>query len=150
MQSFKIVLSSDHAGYDVKQKVKDFLISENHQVSDFGCDSSETVDYPDFAHPLASAVANNEFDYGIVFCGSGNGVNMTVNKYPEVRSALCWNVEIAKLARQHNNANICAIPARFISVNDAINIVFAFLFTNFDGGRHIRRINKIPIVKHDE
>jgi len=145
MKNFKIAVSSDHAGFEVKQKIVEFLLSENHYVKDFGCTSSETVDYTDYAHPLALSIENKEFDFGIALCGSGNGINMTVNKYQSIRSALCWNVEVAKLARQHNDANICAIPARFVSINDAINIVFAFLHTNFDGGRHLRRINKIPI-----
>ena len=145
MKNYKIAIASDHAGFETKGKIIEFLKAEQHEVKDFGCHSSDTVDYPDFAHPLAAAVENNEFDLGIILCGSGNGVNMTVNKYQTIRSALCWNVEVAKLARQHNNANICAIPARFVSINDAVNIVFAFLYTNFDGGRHLRRINKIPI-----
>jgi len=144
---FKIAIASDHAGYETKEKIIEFLKTEKHEVKDYGCNSTDTVDYPDYAHPLAQAFENKEFDFGIVLCGSGNGVNMTVNKYQSIRSALCWNVEVAKLARQHNDANICAIPARFISFNDAVNIVFAFLYTKFDGGRHLRRINKIPAPK---
>jgi len=147
MKNLKICIASDHAGFCMKEKIIEFLRSEKHEVKDFGCDSEENVDYPDFAHLVARAVENKEYDFGIVLCGTGNGVNMTANKYPGIRSALCWNVEIAKLARQHNDANVCAIPARFISINDGINIVFAFLNTKFDGGRHLRRINKIPIEK---
>jgi ribose 5-phosphate isomerase B len=145
MKNYKVAIASDHAGYETKEKIIEFLKTEKHEVKDFGCNSADTVDYPDFAHPLALALENKEFDFGIVLCGSGNGVNMTVNKYQTIRSALCWNVEVAKLARQHNDANICAIPARFVSFHDAVNIVFAFLFTKFDGGRHMRRINKIPV-----
>lgn len=144
--TYNIAIGSDHAGFETKSKIIEFLKSEGHEVKDYGCFFDETVDYPDFAHPVGKAIDDKEFDFGIVLCGTANGVNMTANKYQSVRSALCWNIEVAKLARQHNNANICAIPARFVTINDAINIVYAFLYTNFDEGRHLRRINKIPIV----
>ena len=138
-----IPIASDHAGYELKEKVKQYLISKNFEVKDFGTFSSESVDYPDFAHQLGSAVNRGDFKRGIVICGSGNGVQMTVNKYPNVRCALCWNEEITSLARQHNDANIISLPARFISENDAIHFVDIFLNTNFEGGRHQRRVEKI-------
>ncbi|HNV52958.1 MAG TPA: RpiB/LacA/LacB family sugar-phosphate isomerase, partial [Tenuifilaceae bacterium] len=116
-----------------------------HQVWDFGTHSEESVDYPDFAHPLAFAVEKGEYDLGFIFCGSGNGVSITANKHQGVRSALCWTAEIASLARQHNDANVCAIPARFVSVSDAKHIVKAFLDSKFEGGRHQRRVEKIPV-----
>ena len=114
-------------------------------MHDFGCDSADSCDYPEFAHPMAKALTNNEFDIGFSMCGSGNGINMVVNKHSGIRSALCWNKEIAELARSHNDANICAIPARFISPLIAWEICRIFLNTDFDGGRHKRRIDKIPI-----
>lgn len=140
----KIALASDHAGYETKQELIKMLKEAGHEIKDFGCYSTESVDYPDFAHPMASAVENKEFDLGISLCGSGNGINMTVNHHKGIRSALCWNVEIAELARLHNDANICSIPARFVSVDLAKEIVNKFLETSFEGGRHINRINKIP------
>ena len=141
----KISISCDHAGFELKQKIVNYLVKNNYEVSDEGCFSSESVDYPDFAHKVGKKVNDKNIDIGIVICGSGNGVNMVVNKYPEVRSALCWTKEIAELARLHNNANICAIPARFISEEMALSIVDSFLNTGFEGGRHLNRINKIPI-----
>ncbi|OFX37909.1 MAG: ribose 5-phosphate isomerase B [Bacteroidetes bacterium GWA2_32_17] len=143
----KISIASDHAGFELKLNVLEFLKSKIFEIKDNGCFSSESVDYPDFAHKVAIDVTNKKVDFGIVICGSGNGVNMVVNKYPEIRGALCWNVEISKLARVHNNANICALPARFISKEEAILIVETFLTTNFEGGRHQKRIEKIPISK---
>jgi len=141
----KIAFASDHAGYKLKETLKQYLISKNIEIYDFGTFSEESVDYPDFAHKLAIAIENNQYDYGISLCGSGNGINMTVNKHQKIRAALCWNEEIAKLARLHNNANICSLPARFIDEKTAQNIVEIFISTNFEGGRHINRINKIPI-----
>ncbi len=141
----KIALASDHAGYETKQELIKMLKSQGYEIKDFGCYSTESVDYPDFAHPMASAVENNEFDLGISLCGSGNGINMTVNHHEGIRSALCWNVEIAELARLHNDANICSLPARFVSVDLAKEIVNKFLETKFERGRHIRRIEKIPV-----
>jgi ribose 5-phosphate isomerase B len=145
MTSIKIALASDHAGYSTKEEVKRYLESLGHQVWDFGTHSEESVDYPDFAHPLAFAVEKGEYDLGFIFCGSGNGVSITANKHQGIRSALCWTAEIASLARQHNDANVCAIPARFVSVSDAKHIVKAFLDAKFEGGRHLRRVEKIPV-----
>jgi len=141
----KIAIASDHAGYFLKEKVKKYLMNEKYEIKDFGSFSDENVDYPDYAHPLAIAVANGDFDLGISICATGNGISMTVNKHQGIRSALCWNEEISKMARAHNDANICALPGRFISESEAILIVKTFITTGFDGGRHKRRIDKIPI-----
>jgi ribose 5-phosphate isomerase B len=138
-----IAIASDHAGVDMKAKLVNFIQGMGHQVRDFGPDTTDSVDYPDFAHPLAKAVEKGEFDLGFALCGSGNGINMTVNKHQGIRSALCWTVEISKLAREHNNANICAMPARFISLDTAKEITEVFLNTDFEGGRHERRVGKI-------
>lgn len=141
----KIGLASDHAGFKLKEYLLNWLTDEGYQVMDFGCNSTESCDYPDFAHPLAVAVSNGICTYGISLCGSGNGINMVVNKYPKIRSALCWSREIASLARRHNDANICALPARFLVPSEASVIVREFLETDFEGGRHTVRIMKIPI-----
>jgi ribose 5-phosphate isomerase B len=142
--SHKIIpIGADHAGFNLKGKIIQFLDSKGYQVQDFGCFSEESIDYPDFAHPLADMVEKNTGMLGILICGSGNGINMTANKHKGIRSALCWNTEIAALARQHNDANIVAIPARFISDQEALEIVETFLGTAFEGGRHQRRIDKI-------
>jgi ribose 5-phosphate isomerase B len=141
----KIAIVADHAGYTLKEKLLKYLIKEKYEVKDFGSFSEESVDYPDFGHPLANAVSSGEYDLGISICGSGNGINMTVNKHPGIRSALCWNEEISRLARAHNDANICALPGRFISESEAYLIVRTFLNTEFDGGRHKRRIDKISL-----
>jgi len=138
-----IPIASDHAGYELKEKVKQFLLSKNIETKDFGTFSSESVDYPDYAHKVGAAINRNEYKRGIVICGSGNGVQMTVNKYPGVRCALCWNEEIASLARQHNDANILSLPARFIPEDLALRIVDIFLNIGFEGGRHQRRVEKI-------
>jgi ribose 5-phosphate isomerase B len=140
----KIAIGSDHAGFETKQILVDYLKEKGYDLKDFGPTSSASMDYPDTAHPLALAVEKGEFDLGITLCGSGNGINITANKHQGIRSALCWNPEIAALARQHNNANICALPARFISVELAKQIADVFLTTGFDGGRHQTRIDKIP------
>lgn len=142
-----IGLASDHAGYDLKLFIKDYLFKNGFDLKDFGNDSAEKSDYSDFAHLIGYAIDNKEINRGIVFCGSGNGINMTVNKHPGVRSALCWNEEIARLARHHNDANVCSLPARFISKEMALKIVEIFLKENFDGGRHLIRIEKIPLSK---
>ena len=139
----KIGFACDHAGFAYKEKIKVLLEEKGYETTDFGCYSKESVDYPDFAHKLAKAVSINECELGIQFCGSGNGINMSVNKHQEIRSALCWQVEIAELARLHNNANICTMPARYISFDEVKKIVYAFLNTEFEGGRHKRRVNKI-------
>ncbi len=141
----KIALAADHAGYELKEEVKRHLEKSGYKITDFGTFNSESSDYPDFAHPLATSVENEQNVMGISICGSGNGINMTVNKHAKIRSALCWNIEIAELARRHNDANICALPARFISKDLAFNIVDKFLTTPFDGGRHKVRIDKIPM-----
>lgn len=143
MKNKKIAIVSDHAGFYLKEKLLNYLIKEKYDVRDFGCSSEETVDYPDYGHPLAHAVSEGEFDTGISICGTGNGINMVVNKHPGIRGALCWNEEIGRLARAHNDANICALPARFISESEAYLIVKTFLSTPFEGGRHKRRIDKI-------
>jgi ribose 5-phosphate isomerase B len=140
----KIDIGNDHAGTKYKNAILDHLESEGHQVNNFGTNSNESVDYPDFIHPVALSVSNKEADFGIIICGSGNGASMTANKHKNVRSALCWTNEIAVLARQHNNANILSIPARFTSIQQAISMVNSFLNTDFEGGRHQRRVEKIP------
>jgi ribose 5-phosphate isomerase B len=145
LKNNKIAIVSDHAGYILKEKLYKYLIDENYEVKDFGCFSEEVVDYPDFGHPLAKAVASGEFDLGISICGTGNGINMVVNKHPGIRSALCWNEEISRLARAHNDANICALPGRFISESEALLIIKVFLNTDFEGGRHKRRVEKISL-----
>ena len=139
----KIAIGCDHAGYELKEIVKTHLQKINHTVKDFGTNSSDSVDYPDFAHPLSSAVEKNEFELGILICGSGNGVAITANKHQGIRAAICWTDELAALARQHNNANVLCLPARFISTEVAQKIVDTFLTTAFEGGRHANRVNKI-------
>ena len=141
----KIAVASDHAGFELKNMIIVFLKENNYNIVDFGCFSTESCDYPDYAHPLATAVENDPNTIGIVCCGSGNGINMTVNKHPGIRSAICWNKEITVLARTHNNANVCSLPARFVTIEEALAIVTIFLNTGFEGGRHLKRINKIPI-----
>lgn len=138
-----VPIGCDHAGFELKQKVMKHLVDKGYEIKDVGCYSSESVDYPDFGHPVAEYVEQNEGSLGIVICGSGNGINMTVNKHQQIRSALCWTVEIAELARLHNNANIIALPARFISEELGIEMVDVFFNTAFEGGRHERRVNKI-------
>ena len=138
-----IGIANDHAGYELKLKMVEYLQQKGYTVKNFGADSSLSVDYPDFAHPLAMSVLQGECDLGISICGSGNGINITVNKHAGIRGALCWLPEISRLARAHNNANICSLPARFISEEMAYNIVDIFLNTPFDGGRHQKRIEKI-------
>ena len=138
-----IAFASDHAGFELKQILLNELSEKGATVKDFGAFSTDSFDYPDAAHPMASAVEKGEFEFGVAICGSGNGINMTMNKHQGVRSALCWTPELATLARQHNNANVLALPARFISVETAKAIVEAFFSTDFEGGRHQARIDKI-------
>ncbi|MEX0273393.1 MAG: RpiB/LacA/LacB family sugar-phosphate isomerase [Flavobacteriaceae bacterium] len=140
----KISIGNDHAGTEYKLAIIGLLKSMGMEVSNYGTDGSDSVDYPDFVHPVASDVDSGKVDIGIVICGSGNGANMTTNKYQQVRSALCWNKEIVQLAREHNDANILSLPARFISLPQALEMVRVFLNTNFEGGRHERRVEKIP------
>ena len=142
-KSDKIGIASDHAGYLLKKEIKDYLTGKNIEVTDFGTDSAESIDYPDVAHPLAIAVENGDCSLGIAICGSGNGINMTVNKHQGIRAALCWSPELASLAREHNNANILSLPARFIPTQTALKIVDIFLSAEFEGGRHTNRIKKI-------
>lgn len=139
-------LACDHAGYEMKEFVKAMLTGRGYECKDFGAYSTESVDYPDFAHPLALAVEQGECYPGIAICGSGNGINMTLNKHQGIRSALCWTDELASLARAHNDANVLVMPGRFISMEVAEKIVDAFLSTSFEGGRHNRRVEKIPVL----
>lgn len=141
----KIGIACDHAGYELKEQLKQVLIDKGYEVKDFGTNSKESTDYPDYAHPLALAIESGEIVYGISICYSGNGINMTMNKHQGVRAALCWNEEVASLARHHNNANACSLPAHFVTLDEAIKIVELFLNESFDGGRHQRRIDKMPI-----
>ena len=143
MEKIKIGIAADHAGFFLKEKIKKYLITEKFEIKDFGCFSDESVDYPDFGHPVAIDVENKNAHFGIVICGSGNGIAMTANKHQGIRAALCWTKEISELARQHNNANVVSIPARFTSIQQAIEIVDTFLNTGFEGGRHATRVDKI-------
>jgi ribose 5-phosphate isomerase B len=139
-----VPIGADHAGFELKQTVVKHLQEKGFEVKDFGTHSVDSIDYPDFGHPVADMVEANPGMLGIVICGSGNGINMTVNKHKGIRSALCWTTEITRLARQHNNANILALPARFITEAAALEMVDTFFSTEFEGGRHQNRINKIP------
>lgn len=141
----KIAIASDHAGYDLKTLLTAYLKSKGYEIFDYGANSCASVDYPDYAHPLAAAMSENRFDFGILICHSGNGVSMVANRYPGVRAAICWNAETARLARAHNNACICSLPGHFIDENLAQEIVDLFLTTAFEGGRHQRRTDKIDI-----
>ena len=140
----KIAIASDHAGVDYKARLVNYLDEKGYEIIDFGPMTEDSVDYPDFAHKVAKAVSINKVELGILFCGSGNGINMSANKHQAIRSALCWKKEIAELSRLHNNANVIAMPARFISYEEAQDIAETFLTTEFEGGRHERRVNKIP------
>ena len=139
----KISIGNDHAGPEYKKAIVVFLEQKGHEIVNHGTDSFDSVDYPDFGHPVAIDVETGKANFGVVICGSGNGINMTVNKHKGIRSALCWTKEIAALARQHNDANIISIPARFTSIQQAVEMVDTFLNTNFEGGRHSNRVNKI-------
>ncbi len=139
----KISIGNDHAGTDYKFEIMDYLKSQGYEVVNHGTDSDDSVDYPDFVHPVAKDVENKTAEFGIIICGSGNGANMTANKHQGVRSALCWSKEIVALAREHNNANVLSIPARFTSKPQALDMVKTFLNTEFEGGRHERRVEKI-------
>ncbi len=141
--SKKIAIGGDHAGFEYKQEVVKHLQEKGYEVKDYGPFSADSCDYPDYVHPLAQSIEGNENELGILICGSGNGVALTANKYAGVRAALVWEKELAELARQHNNANVIALPARFISLDSAIEYVDAFLTTEFEGGRHERRVEKI-------
>ncbi|MAY84895.1 MAG: ribose 5-phosphate isomerase B [Flavobacteriales bacterium] len=141
----KVAIGGDHAGYKLKEKLKDFISELGHDVKDFGPSSEESCDYPDIAHPIAKSVKSGENNLGIAICGSANGINMTLNKHAGIRSAIAWNNELASLARQHNDANILALPARFIDIDTAKEAVKTFLETEFEGGRHQRRVDKIDL-----
>ena len=143
--NIKISIGSDHAGFCTKEKIKEFLTQKGYEVEDFGTHSEQSVDYPDYAHPVAAAVEKDMNIKGVLVCGSGVGVCITANKHKLIRAALCWNTEIAELSRKHNDANIVCIPARFITVELAENIVDVFLNTDFEGGRHANRVKKICI-----
>jgi len=140
-----IPVASDHGGYEMKEYISKRLKEDGYEVKDYGVFSDKSVDYPDFIHPLARDVNDKKYSLGIIICGSGNGAQMVANKYPGIRAALCWNEEITRLARQHNNANILSLPGRFLDYEFAYLLVRIFLDTSFEGGRHSRRIEKIPI-----
>ncbi|MEI8005046.1 MAG: ribose 5-phosphate isomerase B [Bacteroidota bacterium] len=142
----KIAIGSDHAGYQFKEFLKEYLTLQNYTITDFGTHSEDSMDYPDSIHPLGDAVNRNEIEKGVIICGSGNGVAMVANKYPGVRAAVCWNEEITKLARIHNDANVISLPARFISRDEALSFLQIFLSTDFEGGRHKRRVEKISQI----
>ncbi|MBL0310043.1 MAG: ribose 5-phosphate isomerase B [Bacteroidetes bacterium] len=139
----KIAIGSDHAGFECKTELIKFLITHGLEVKDFGTYSNESADYPDFAHPVSVEVATGRFDFGILICGSANGVAMTANKHQGIRAAIAWKPELAQLARQHNDANILCLPARFISIEEAKQFALLFIQTPFEGGRHQRRVDKI-------
>ncbi|AMC12232.1 ribose-5-phosphate isomerase [Lutibacter profundi] len=141
----KIAIGNDHAGTEYKFKIIKHLENQGYEILNFGTNTNESMDYPDTIHPVAEAVENNEADFGIILCGSGNGAQITANKHQGIRAALCWNDELVSLARQHNNANILSIPARFVSLHQALGFVDIFLNTKFEGGRHQKRVAKIPI-----
>lgn len=145
MKNPVIGIGSDHAGFPLKSHIVRYLQKKGYEVRDYGTDSEESVDYTDYAHPLASDISSGKLGKGILICGSGNGISMTANKHPHVRCALCWTEEIARLARRHNDANILSMPGRFITEEEAERIVDAFLDTEFEGGRHQKRIDKIDL-----
>lgn len=140
-----ISIGNDHAGTDYKQAIVAHLKAKGYMVNNYGTNTNDSVDYPDYVHPVAIDVADKKVDFGILICGSANGVAMTANKHQKVRAGICWTKEITELTRQHNNANICCIPARFTALQQAIQIVDTFLETEFEGGRHQNRVNKIPV-----
>lgn len=145
MAQISIAIGSDHAGFELKTSLIEFLKQKGIDVKDYGAPSEQSVDYPDFAHPVAKTVESGKASFGILICGSGNGISMAANKHRGIRAAICWTSEIAKLARQHNDANILSLPARFISDEEAKKCVEIFLDTTFEGGRHATRVNKIPL-----
>ena len=141
----KIALACDHAGFSYKEKTKEYLLNKGYEINDYGCFSEESVDYPDFAHQLADSIKKEINGIGIQFCGTGNGINMSANKHAEIRAALCWNPHIAEQARLHNNANVLTMPARHLNWNEVKEIIDVFLSSDFEGGRHQRRVSKISI-----
>lgn len=145
--SMKIIaLCSDHAGYEIKQFIKLWIEKKGWSYEDFGSFDQKSMDYADVAHPMADAIERGEYEVGISICGSGNGISMTLNKHQKIRAALCWNEEIARLAKTHNNANVLSIPGRFITINETEKMLEAFFSSEFEGGRHQKRIDKIPIL----
>jgi len=142
----KIGLACDHAGFNFKERLKDYLYSKGKSITDYGCFSLESIDYPDFAHKLAESIEKGENEIGIQFCGTGNGINMSANKHQGIRAALCWNTHIAEQARLHNNANVLTMPARHLKWEEVEKIVDTFLYTKFEGGRHETRVNKIKLT----
>ncbi|MEI6019585.1 MAG: ribose 5-phosphate isomerase B [Bacteroidota bacterium] len=142
----KIAIGCDHAGFDLKEKIKLYLSDKSYMIIDKGCYTNERVDYPDFAHVVSREVLLKNVDFGILLCGSGNGIAMSANKHKGIRAAICWNPEISQLARQHNDANILVLPARFLSEQDAFKIIDGFISEKFEGGRHLDRIHKIDLV----
>ena len=141
----KVAFASDHAGFELKEAVEQYMREKGYEIVDFGTFSTDSCDYPDFAHPCALAVESGDCDFGIAMCGTGNGIAMTLNKHQGIRAGLSWIPEIAALAKQHNNANILVLPARFVSREDALKIVDAYLEAEFEGGRHQRRLDKMPV-----
>ena len=141
----KVAMASDHAGYELKDTIKQYLVEKGYETVDFGTFSSEACDYADFAHPAANAVEKGECDFGICMCGTGNGINITLNKHQGIRAGLAWMPEIATLVKKHNDANMLVMPARFVTEYEAKNIVDAYLEAEFEGGRHLQRIKKIPL-----
>ena len=142
-QSLSIPLGADHAGFDLKEEVINHLEQNGYQIRDYGTNSRDSVDYPDYVHPIAEAITDGGYNFGILICGSANGVAMSANKHSNIRAAICWQEEITRLARQHNDANIICLPSRFITVEEALSMVDVFLSTPFEGGRHQRRVDKI-------
>ena len=140
-----ISIGNDHAGVDLKEAIVSHLKQKDHQLNNHGTNRKESVDYADFIHPVAQDVENKKSDLGIIVCGSGNGAAMTANKHQKIRAALCWSAEISKLSRQHNDANILSIPARYVNIEQAMEIVDMFVSTPFEGGRHQKRVDKIPV-----
>jgi ribose 5-phosphate isomerase B len=145
LNEIKLAFGSDHAGFELKEDLREYIKGKVSSVEDFGTYSLDSTDYPDYGHSVAIAVESGQADFGVIICGSGNGINITANKHAGIRSALSWNVEVAELARLHNNANILALPARFISTDEGRKILDAFLRSEFEGGRHQRRVEKIAI-----
>ena len=141
-----LAMAADHGGFEMKEFIKNKLKNSGYVIVDFGTNSEESVDYPDFIHPLSKAINDNKYKIGIIMCGSGNGAQITANKYPNVRAGLCWNVEQAKLTRLHNDANVLSLPGRFVSMDEAWKIVNMFLSTDFEGGRHCKRVEKISRI----
>ena len=139
----KVSRGNEHAGTEDKLKIIEYLEKKNFKIKNHGTNNEESVDYPDFIHPVAEDVTSNKSDFGIIICGSGNGASMSANKHKGVRSALCWNNEICKLAREHNDANILSVPARYVTIKEALEMIETFIETPFEGGRHLRRVEKI-------